>query len=186
MRETPRGGRTAREGSLRENNAVHGKVLIVMGPMGCGKTTVGRLLAGRLGWRFIEGDDFHPPANVENMRQGIPLTDVERIPWLDALASEIVACRNRGESAVLSCSALKADYRTRLGVDQKTVVTVYLKGSHGQLLERVEARAHPYMNAGLLKSQLDTLEPPLDGIVADIAATPEAIVEQVVEELKGL
>lgn len=161
-------------------------VLIVMGPMGCGKTTVGKLLAVRLGWRFIEGDEFHPPANVEKMRKGIPLTDLDRIPWLDALASEIETCRKGGESAVLACSALKADYRTRLGVDQKTVVTVYLKGSHHQLLERIEARAHPYMNAGLLKSQLDTLEPPKDGILADIAGRPEAIVEQVVEQLRAL
>jgi carbohydrate kinase (thermoresistant glucokinase family) len=161
-------------------------VLIVMGPMGCGKTTVGSLLAGRLGWRFIEGDDFHPSANVENMRKGIPLTDRERIPWLEALASEIAACRKRGESAVLACSALKADYRKRLGVDQKTVVTVYLKGDHHRLLERIEARAHPYMNAGLLKSQLDTLEPPMDGIVVDIAGPPETIVERVVDQLRTL
>ncbi|MEE8434192.1 MAG: gluconokinase [bacterium] len=161
-------------------------VLIVMGPMGSGKTTVGSLLAGRLGWRFIEGDDFHPPANVENMRKGIPLTDRERIPWLDALASEIEACRDRGESAVLACSALKEDYRKRLGVDQKTVVTVYLKGSHHQLLKRIEARAHPYMNAGLLKSQLDTLEPPMDGIVVDIAGSPESMVERVVAQLRTL
>ena len=161
-------------------------VLIVMGPMGSGKTTVGSLLAGRLGWRFIEGDDFHPPANVENMRKGVPLTDRERIPWLDAQASQIEACRFRGESAVLACSALKEDYRKRLGVDQKTVVTVFLEGSHDQLLERIEARAHPYMNAGLLKSQLDTLEPPIDGIVADIAGSPESIVERVVEDLKAM
>ena len=161
-------------------------VLIVMGPMGSGKTTVGSLLAGRLGWRFIEGDDFHPPANVEKMRKGIPLTGRERVPWLDALAQQIAACRKRGESAVLACSALKADYRQRLGADQQTVVTVYLKGSHRQLRERIEARAHPYMNAGLLESQLDTLEPPTDGIVVDIAGSPESIVEKVVEALKVL
>ena len=162
------------------------RVLILMGPMGSGKTTVGRLLTRRLGWRFIEGDDFHPPANVENMRKGIPLTDRERIPWLDALASEIAACRKRGEPAVLACSALKEDYRKRLGVDQQIVVTVFLKGSHDQLLERIEARAHPYMNANLLKSQLDTLEPPMDGIVVDIDATPGSIVERVVEALKAM
>ena len=160
-------------------------VLIVMGPMGSGKTTVGSLLAKRLGWRFIEGDDFHPPANVEKMRKGIPLTGRERVPWLDALAQQIAACRKRGEPAVLACSALKEDYRKRLGVDQQIVVTVFLKGSHDQLLERIEARAHPYMNAGLLESQLDTLEPPMDGIVVDIDTTPGSIVERVVEALKA-
>lgn len=100
---------------LKEKWVGHAMVLIVMGPIGCGKTTMGTLLAGRPGWRFIEGDDFHPHAKVEIMRQGIPLTDRERIPWLDALVSEIAACRARGESAVLACPALKADYRTTRG-----------------------------------------------------------------------
>ncbi len=154
-----------------------------MGPMGCGKTTVGRLLAGRLGWRFIEGDTFHPPANVEKMRSGQPLTDEERRGWLATLSGMIRHSLSTDSPCVLACSALKERYREQLGVEQSRVVTLYLRGSRELLRSRIEARRHPYMDKGLLDSQLEALEPPQGGIVAEIARTPEEIVEAVAKQL---
>ena len=158
-------------------------VLILIGPMGCGKTTVGKLLAEKLGWPFYDGDDFHPPENVEKMRAGVALTDEDRVRWLDTLRTRIDLCLGRGESAVLACSALKQVYRERLGVNQRNVKTVYLKGSCELLQKRIEGREHPYMNKSLLKSQLDVLEEPGDGLSVDISGTPEDVVRKI---LKGL
>ncbi len=156
-----------------------------MGPTGCGKTTVGRLLAARLGCPFIDADDFHPPANVDNMRRGIALNDADRRPWLEALRAVIDAWRGEGSGGVLACSALKKAYRDLLGVDQDTVRTVYLRGSFDRLRTRVEARHSHYMNPVLLQSQLDTLEEPLGGISADIAPPPAVIVARIIARLKN-
>ena len=160
-------------------------VLIVMGPMGCGKTTVGRLLAERLAWPFIDADDFHPAANVAKMRNGVALDDEDRRPWLVALRAEIDGWRTRGRPGILACSALKQSYRDLLGVDQKTVRTVYLKGAFDLLQARIEARRNHYMNPHLLHSQLDTLEAPVGGLIADIAPPPEAIVAQIINQLQS-
>jgi carbohydrate kinase (thermoresistant glucokinase family) len=103
-------------------------IVVVMGVAGSGKTTVGQQLAANLGWRFVEGDDFHPAANVAKMAQGQPLTDADRAPWLQALRREMVRSRDRGESLVVTCSALKASYRAMLrGDDGAAVQFVYLK-----------------------------------------------------------
>jgi carbohydrate kinase (thermoresistant glucokinase family) len=155
-------------------------ILILMGPMGCGKTTIGKLLSKKLGWPFYDGDDFHPKENVEKMRAGIPLTDGDRKSWLEVLHAHIQSLLQRRQNAVFACSALKKSYRDILGVNQTTVRTVYLKGSYELLRKRIEERKHPYMNKDLLKSQLDTLEEPKDGIVVDIAPTPEIIVNTII------
>ncbi len=160
-------------------------VLIVMGPTGCGKTTVGRLLADRLGWPFIDADDFHPPANVAKMRQGIALDDADRRPWLTALRAAIDGWLDRGQSGVVACSALKSAYRKMLGVEQQTVRTVYLRGSFELLHARIMARRQHYMHPGLLQSQLDTLEPPEGGSTMDIDAPPEVIAAQIVSQLEN-
>jgi carbohydrate kinase (thermoresistant glucokinase family) len=158
-------------------------VLIVMGPMGCGKTTVGRLLADRLGRPFIDADDFHPPANVAKMQRGIALTDADRRPWLETLAAEIAAWRAEGRGGILACSALKQSYRDLLGIDQQAVRTVFLQGSFDLLYERIAARRDHYMNPGLLQSQLDTLEPPKGGITVDITPSPATIAERIIHQL---
>jgi len=148
-------------------------VLILMGPMGCGKTTIGKMLAERLGWSFYDGDDFHPKKNVEKMRAGIALADEDRKLWLESLHGNIQHWLRDKQDSILACSALKQAYRDILGVDQNTVRTVYLKGSYELLRKRVEARQHPYMDKNLLKSQLDTLEEPKGGLTVDISAAPE-------------
>ena len=158
-------------------------IIILMGPTGCGKTTIGRLLADRLGWTFHDADDFHPPQNVDKMRAGIPLTDADRLPWLERLHGEIKGWLSRRQGAVLACSALKQVYRDRLGVDQAAVVTVYLKGSYELIRTRLGARRHRYMPAGLLQSQFEALEEPEDGLSVDITPAPEIIVRTITETL---
>ncbi len=149
-----------------------------MGVTGCGKTTVGKLLADQLGWEFYDADDFHPPQNVEKMRSGIPLNDEDRIPWLEALANLI---HQTGPECgfVLACSALKHDYRKLLRVGLKPVQFVYLKGTSDLIRERLEARRGHYMNPKLLRSQFDTLEEPKDALYVDIAPEPEEIVASI-------
>ena len=159
-------------------------ILILMGPMGCGKTTVGKMLAKELGWPFYDGDDFQPKENVEKMRAGIALTDEDRKPWLETLRENIQHWLNQGQDTILACSALKQAYRDVLRVNPNTVRTVYLKGSYSLLLKRIEEREHPYMNKALLRSQLDSLEEPKDGFSVDISATPEIIVRTIIKHLK--
>lgn len=158
-------------------------VIVLIGPMGCGKTTIGTLLAARLDCRFADGDDYHPQGNVTKMSAGIPLTDDDRLPWLAILAEMIRASIRRKEKMVLACSALKRTYRQILGIDQQQIFSVYLRGSRELLAERIGHRQHPYMNKGLLDSQLATLEVPRDGLIVDIAQSPERIVNDILAQL---
>jgi gluconokinase len=142
------------------NEAKNGSALVVMGVSGSGKTTVAELLAKQLGWPFMEGDRLHPPANVEKMRQGIPLTDADRGPWLDQIGEELKSWAAERRSGVMTCSALKRAYRDRIRSARPDVRFVYLKGSETLIGARVAARHHEYMPASLLRSQFDTLEEP--------------------------
>ena len=142
------------------NDAKNGTALVVMGVSGSGKTTVAELLAKKLGWPFMEGDRLHPPANVEKMRQGIPLTDADRAPWLDRIGEELKSWAAAGKSGVLTCSALKRAYRDRIRSARPDVRFVYVKGLETLIEARVAARHHEYMPASLLRSQFDTLEEP--------------------------
>ena len=160
-------------------------VVVLMGPMGCGKTTIGKMLSDRLGRPFYDGDDFHPPENVEKMRAGIALTDRDRIPWLQRLHDQIDTWLQQGTPAILACSALKRSYRDILGIDQKSVISVYLKGSFAIIRERVSRRRHRYMPAELLRSQFDALEVPRGGIKADISNSPEQVVDDIVAQLSN-
>jgi gluconokinase len=161
-------------------------VVVVMGVSGSGKTTVAKLLAERSGWQFQEGDTLHPPANVEKMSAGIPLTDADRLPWLRKIAETIDAWRARGESGVVTCSALKRSYRDIIVGNRPDVRLVYLKGSHDLIRQRMAARHGHFMPSTLLDSQFATLEEPSpdeNAIVVDIGGDPEEIVSEIAERL---
>ncbi|MBU1565461.1 MAG: gluconokinase [Proteobacteria bacterium] len=161
-------------------------VIVLIGPMGCGKTTVGKLLAAQLGWPFDDADDFHPKENVDKMRAGIPLDDQDRLGWLTTLKKRIDKRMAAEENLVLACSALKKKYRDLLGVNDRQVVSVYLKGDFDLLQTRIEGRSHQYMNKDLLTSQLATMEEPKDGLTLHIGPRPEELAVQIVAWLKQL
>ena len=155
-----------------------GGAVVVMGVSGSGKSTVGELLAQRLGWEMAEGDSLHPPANVEKMRRGIPLDDADRWPWLDRIGEKLKAWAAAGRSGVLTCSALKRAYRDRIRSARPDVRFVYLKGSEDLIRRRVSARHHEYMPASLLRSQFDALEEPAPDepvVTVDVSQSPDAI-----------
>ena len=158
-------------------------IIILMGVSGSGKTTIGARLAQALGWPFYDGDQFHPPATVAKMQQGIPLTDADRWPWLQALLTHIETCMHQGMSAVLACSALKQAYREYLIIDEAEVKLVYLKGDYDLIQERLVQRRGHFMPPGLLASQFAALEEPEQGVVVDIVHPPETIVALIREQL---
>jgi gluconokinase len=133
--------------------------LVVMGVSGVGKTSVAHALVERTGWPFQEGDDLHPEANRAKMAAGTPLTDDERWPWLRRIADWIGEQEAAGRGAVVTCSALRRSYRELLRDGHPSVRFVYLEATEQVLAERVSHRRHEYMPRGLLRSQLDTLEP---------------------------
>lgn len=157
--------------------------IVVMGVSGSGKTTIGRGLADALGWPFYEGDDLHPRSNVEKMAQGIPLTDADRQPWLEAIRHLMDEHIAGGKSAVITCSALKQAYRDYLKQGRDEVVFVYLKGSFELLRERIAQRKGHYMPVDLLESQFATLEEPLDAIVVDADQDSDSAVQSVMRRL---
>ena len=154
-------------------------IVLLMGVSGAGKTTIGERLAQRLEWPLIEGDDYHPAANVAKMAAGIALEDEDRWPWLDALNRRI-----RGErDAVVTCSALKESYRQRLLSGIADARIVYLHAPKAVIAARVVARKHRYMPASLLDSQFATLEPPATAIAVDVSGEPEDCVSEIVAAL---
>jgi gluconokinase len=153
-------------------------VILLMGVSGAGKTTVGQLLAAELGWAFADGDDYHSTANVEKMRNGIPLTDADRTPWLEALRCRITDWLATGKNAVLGCSALKQEYRKSLRVAPEVRV-VYLRGTPQLLRQRLHARHGHFMTERMLESQLAALDEPEDAVVADIDRSPAEIVAEI-------
>ena len=161
--------------------------LIVMGVSGSGKSTVAELLGKRLGWRFEDGDAFHPASNVEKMRAGHPLTDEDRWPWLNAIADEIARACSKGEQIIIACSALKHAYRDVLLRGRDDVRFVFLKGTQELIADRLAHRKGHFMPPGLLTSQFSTLEQPEAGehvITASIDESVEAIVDGIVRQLK--
>lgn len=164
-------------------------VFIVMGVSGCGKTTVGQLLAKKINIPFYDADDFHPKDNVEKMQNGLPLNDDDRKPWLTLLAKNI-SDWNKSGGAVLACSALKKSYRDLLktGSDSpelsKQVRFIYLKGSKELIYKRLLNRSHHYMPPDLLESQFRDLEEPHDALYVQIDQKPQKIVHDIIDHLE--
>ena len=159
-------------------------ILVLMGVSGCGKTTVGKILASQLGWVFYDADDFHPQSNVEKMRAGQALTDEDRWPWLDRLNALLRSSEVGGEDAIMACSALRQVYRDRLAQGCKDVRWRFLKGTFELIQSRLAVRKGHYMNPSLLQSQFATLEEPVDAIVIDITGPPEALADRIRESIQ--
>ena len=158
-------------------------VIVLMGVTGSGKTTIGRLLAAKLGWRYFDADDFHPSANIEKMSAGKPLHDADRLPWLETLRTLVRESLDRNENSVLACSALKRSYRDYLLQDER-VKLVYLKGDQQLIQSRLQQRQGHYMDPALLESQFDILEEPGAETRIDITAGPDEIVRTIQERLQ--
>jgi carbohydrate kinase (thermoresistant glucokinase family) len=161
-------------------------VIVVMGVSGSGKTTVSALLAGRLHWDFEDADNLHPPANVEKMHGGIPLTDEDRWPWLQAVAGWIDRARRGGRGGVVACSALKRAYRTLLIGDRPDVRLVYLQGDRTLIGRRMAARHGHFMPATLLDSQFAALEEPgpdENPVIVSVEPRPYEIVKCIIAAL---
>jgi gluconokinase len=155
-------------------------IAVVMGVSGSGKTTIGQALARELGWRFIDADDYHPPANVAKMAAGEPLDDEDRWPWLDRLNGVL----KQQMEVVLACSALKERYRSRLAEGIERMVWVYLKGDFDLIRSRLEQRRHRYMPSSLLESQFAALEPPRQAITVDVGADVADCVAAIAAQLR--
>jgi gluconokinase len=161
-------------------------VIIVMGVSGSGKSTVATLLAQSLGWEFKDADWFHPPSNVDKMHSGVPLSDEDRKPWLNAIAAWIDETRHAGGHGVIACSALKRRYRDVLIGDRADVRLVYLKGDETLIARRIATRHEHFMPPSLLRSQFDALEEPSSAenpIVVSIEPEPREIGRQVLAAL---
>ncbi len=154
-------------------------VIIVMGISGTGKTATGSALARATGWTFLEGDDYHPPGNIEKMRHGQSLNDADRAPWLEHLRKLIVEQLEQGKNAILACSALKHEYRQLLQVNADQVRFVFLKGDFDLIRQRLNKRHGHFMTAGLLASQFEALEPPHDVFTLDIAEPVATLVAKI-------
>jgi gluconokinase len=162
-------------------------VLIVMGVSGSGKSTIGEMLAARLGWNYEDGDRFHPASNVAKMSAGQPLTDEDRWPWLRAIADEIDRICEAGQHAVIACSALKRAYRDILVHGRNDVRIIYLDGTEQLIAGRLARRKGHFMPPGLLASQFKTLEPPGEGenpLTVSIDAPVDAIVDDIISQLR--
>ena len=158
-------------------------VIILMGVTSSGKTTVGRLLAGALGYQFYDADDFHPPANLDKMSRGIPLDDTDRQPWLETLRDLVRRCLAEQTDAVLACSALKEAYRRYLLIDPH-VRLVYLQADQELIRERLLQRRRHFMNPALLESQFATLEEPKDALWVEASLSPREIVATIRHQLQ--
>ena len=164
--------------------------VIVMGVAGCGKSTVGTLLADRLGSQFLDGDDLHPPANVAKMSSGAPLTDEDRWPWLDRIGTAIEQAVQTKGRVVVACSALRRIYRERLinACDAPPLFFVHLSGTPDLIRERMEARSSHFMPVQLLDSQFAALEPPgpdENAIIVDISVSKARVLERILEAVSA-
>ena len=152
-----------------------------MGVAGSGKTTIGKVLAARLGWDFYDADDFHPAENISKMASGIPLSDDDRSPWLDKLHTLISSCLKENQPGVLACSALKEHYRQILLTGNSDVRIVFLKADRDLIKKRMVTRSGHYMKPGMLESQFEALDEPVNGLVIDASLPVDEIVSQILD-----
>jgi gluconokinase len=157
-------------------------VILLMGTTGAGKTTLGQLLFQQLGWSFVDADDLHPPANIEKMKQGIALTDADRLPWLGKIHEVLVELNDAGENVILACSALKQSYREQLSCGLAMQV-VYLRGSYEQMRRHIIGRHGHFAGEAILAGQFADLEEPHDALVLEVSGTPQAIAGEAMRRL---
>ena len=160
------------------------RFFLVMGVSGSGKTSVGKALAEKLGWRFYDADDFHPPENVAKMAKGVPLDDADRAPWLAALHDLISSSLRADRPGVLACSALKERYRQQLIQGTEGVRIIYLKGSFDLIWSRMQERTDHFMKPQMLKSQFNTLEEPADALTMDVSMSVDEIMQEVIKHME--
>jgi gluconokinase len=160
------------------------RILLITGVAGSGKTTIGTRLAQRLGWPYVEADDFHPAANRERMARGLPLTDSDRAPWLAALRARMDEVRAADGRAVVACSALREAHREQLIGSCDDVLLVHLAGDYQTIHGRAARRQGHWFDPALVGSQFDALEPPQDALSIDVRDAPDAIVERIVRALR--
>jgi gluconokinase len=158
-------------------------IIVIIGVSGSGKTTIGTMLADAMNCPFLDGDSLHSEENIYKMGHGIPLTDVDRAPWLAAIHAHILDSFEHGQDSVVGCSALKQRYRTVLA-EGVPIIWVYLKGSIELIRARLTHRSSHFMKADMLASQFDALEEPSDALVVDVSASPRAIVERILSQLR--
>ena len=158
-------------------------IVLVMGVSGSGKTTIGEALGLKLGWKYLDADDYHPPQNIRKMAAGTPLQDSDRWPWLERINEELVKFQERGKSIVVGCSALKEAYRERLARGVRDFRVVYLRGEFALIQSRLAGRKHRFMPPTLLQSQFDALEPPQGAIEVDVSGDVSASVATILQRL---
>lgn len=151
-------------------------IIVLMGVSGVGKTTIGQLLAADLHLPFYDGDDYHPTTNIDKMQQGIPLTDADRLSWLQTLHRLMHTLHHNKQSAVIACSALKSTYRHTLQGDLPNIEFIFLQGNYDLIRQRLQHRQNHFMSADLLNSQFEALEPPTGVLVIEVNDSPAAIV----------
>lgn len=154
-------------------------IILLMGVSGSGKTTLGLLLADSLNWEFRDADAFHSPENIEKMRHGIPMNDLDRMPWLLALQTAIAQWLQEDKNVVLACSALRDSYRQFLVLDSERIKLVYLKGSFEIIQKRLQERHNHFMSEKLLNSQFDALEEPANAMSVDVSEPIQVIVQNI-------
>jgi gluconokinase len=158
-------------------------MVLITGVAGSGKTTIGSRLAQRLGWPYVEGDDFHPADNRQRMARGLPLEESHRSPWLAALRARMDEVRATGGNAVISCSALREAHREQLAGGHDDLLLVHLAGDYETIHDRVVRRQGHWFDPALVSSQFEALELPRDALTIDVREAPDAIVERIVQAL---
>jgi gluconokinase len=169
--------------SISKNELKPVTIITLMGVSGCGKTTIGKSLARALGWEFVEGDTFHPQVNIEKMASGVPLTDADRLPWLQSLHAVLRNKHVENTPVVLACSALKVAYRNILSNGLSNYAFVFLKGNYALILERMRQRNH-FMKPSLLQSQFKALQEPDDALVIPISIPIDQVVIRILRFYK--